>query len=181
MSAYFHHMNAGRYPPSVSLIDATRRYPDIREFGLYATQYAAWLERYPADRFLTLIYEEDIAPDEAKQATLGRVFAHIGVDAGFEPGDVTEERNKRSGDFAIRMKHASPIRRRRDGRGPGADPGLGEVADLDVRAGSGGAGRTVSARGAATRADAGPQPALDPRVAQLTQNSLPSGSWRVVK
>lgn len=112
VSAYFHHMNAGRYPPSVSLLEATRRYPDIREFGLYATQYAAWLERYPADRFLTLIYEEDIAPDAAKQATLGRVFAHIGVDAGFEPSDVTEERNKRSGDFAIRMKHASPIRRR---------------------------------------------------------------------
>ena len=112
VSAYFHHMNAGRYPPSVSLTDATRRYPDIREFGLYATQYAAWLDRYPAERFLVLVYEEDIAPDDAKRATLGRVFAHIGVDADFEASDVTEARNVRSGDFAIRMKHASPIRRR---------------------------------------------------------------------
>ena len=112
VSAYFHHMNAGRYPPSVGLMDATRRYPDIREFGCYATQYAAWLEHFPADRFLTLIYEEDIAPDDAKQPTLARVFSHIGVDPGFEPSEVTEARNRRSGDFAIRMKHASPIRRR---------------------------------------------------------------------
>ena len=112
VSAYFHHMNAGRYPPSVGLLEATERVPGIRENGLYATQYAAWLERFPVDRFLTLVYEEDIAPDEAKQATLARVFAHIGVDAEFEPSDVTEERNKRSGDFAIRMKHASPLRKR---------------------------------------------------------------------
>jgi hypothetical protein len=112
VSAYFHHMNAGRYPPSVGLLEAIERHPGIRESGLYATQYAAWLERYPMDRFLTLIYEEDIAPDDAKQATLARVFAHIGVDADFEPSEVTEARNKRSGDFAIRMKHASPVRRR---------------------------------------------------------------------
>jgi len=112
VSAYFHHMNAGRYPPSVSLLDATRKYPDIREFGLYATQYDAWLKRYPAERFLVLVYEEDIAPDEAKPATLDRVFAHIGVDTGFEPGELTAERNVRSDDFAIRMKHASPWRRR---------------------------------------------------------------------
>jgi hypothetical protein len=112
VSAYFHHMNAGRYDPSVPLLDAIDRYPDIREFGLYATQYAAWLERYPADRFLVLVYEEDIAPDGAKPATLRRVFEHVGVDAGFEPGELTAERNARSDDFAIRLKHASPLRRR---------------------------------------------------------------------
>jgi len=111
VSAYFHHMKAGRYPPSVSLLDATSKYPDIREFGLYATQHAAWLQRYPAERFLFLVYEDDIAPDPAKQATLDRVFAHIGVQPGFEPRDVTEARNVRSSDFEIRMRHASPLRR----------------------------------------------------------------------
>ena len=112
VSAYFHHMNAGRYPPSVGLSEATERYPDIREFGLYATQYAAWLRRFPAERFLVLVYEEDIAPDDAKQATLDRVFTHIGVEPGFEPGEVTAARNVRKGDFELRMRHASPFRRR---------------------------------------------------------------------
>jgi hypothetical protein len=112
VSAYFHHMNAGRYPPSVSLLGAIERYPDIREFGLYATQYTAWLERFPADRFLVLVYEEDIAPDDAKKATLDRVFGHIGVDPGFEPAEMTEVRNVRQSDFTLRLKHASPLRRR---------------------------------------------------------------------
>jgi len=112
VSAYFHHMNAGRYPPSVSLLEATERYPDIREFGLYATQYAAWLEHYPPERFLVLVYEEDIAPDPAKQGTLDRVFAHIGVDVGFEPQQVTEARNVRQSDFTLRLKHATGVRRR---------------------------------------------------------------------
>jgi hypothetical protein len=112
VSAYFHHMKAGRYAPSVGLLDATLKYPDIREFGLYATQLDAWRQRYPDERFLFLIYEDDIAPDAAKQPTLDRVFAHIGVEPGFEPRDVTEARNVRSSDFAIRMKHA-PVWRRR--------------------------------------------------------------------
>lgn len=112
VSAYFHHLNAGRYAPSVGLLEAIERYPDIREFGLYATQYAAWLARYPAERFLVLVYEEDIAPDAAKPSTLDRVFAHLGVEPGFEPADVTEPRNVRQSDFTIRMKHASPLRRK---------------------------------------------------------------------
>lgn len=112
VSAYFHHLNAGRYPPSVGLLGAVERYPDIREFGLYATQYAAWLRRFPAERFLVLVYEEDIAPDAAKQATLDRVFTHIGVEPGFQPAEVTEQRNVRQSDFSMRLKHASPARRR---------------------------------------------------------------------
>ena len=112
ISAYFHHMKAGRYAPSVSLLDATLKYPDIREFGLYATQFEAWLDRYPSERFLFLVYEEDIAPDAAKLPSLRRVFEHIGVDPAFGPRDLTLPRNTRSSDFAVRMKHASPLSRR---------------------------------------------------------------------
>jgi hypothetical protein len=118
VSAYFHHLNAGRYAPSVSLLEAIENYPDIREFGLYATQYAAWLDHFPMDRFLVLIYEEDIAPDAMKQNTLNRVFEHIGVDTGFEPAEVTAARNVKQSDFSMRMKHASPIGRRVMGRVP---------------------------------------------------------------
>lgn len=106
VSAYFHHMRAGRYPPSVPLREAVLRYPDIREFGLYATQLEAWRRRFPADRFLVLVYEEDIAPDPAKPETLRRVFEHIGVDPTFVPGDLAVPRNVRSSDFEVRVRHA---------------------------------------------------------------------------
>lgn len=111
VSAYFHHMKAGRYPPTTSLLEACEPWPDIREFGLYATQLEAWLERFPLDRFLVLVYEEDIRPDVAKPATLRRVFEHLGVDPTFEPRDLDARRNVRGGDFDIRLRHAPPWRR----------------------------------------------------------------------
>lgn len=112
VSAYFHHMRAGRYGPSLPLRDAVRRYPDIREFGLYATQLEAWQRRFPADRFLVLVYEEQIAPDAAKALTLRRVFEHIGVDPDFVPEGLTVARNVRTSDYEVRVRHAPPAARR---------------------------------------------------------------------
>ncbi|MDO9455722.1 sulfotransferase [Nocardioides sp.] len=112
VSAYFHHMRAGRYPPSTGLLEAVDRYPDVREFGDYGTQLAAWLRRFPLDRFLVLVYEDDIRPDAAKLPTLRRVFTHLGVRPGFEPTDLTLLRNQRATHFDIRFRHASPWQQR---------------------------------------------------------------------
>ncbi|WP_170286068.1 sulfotransferase family protein [Nocardioides rubriscoriae] len=108
VSAYFHHMKAGRYPPSVGLLEAVERYPDVREFGDYGTQLGAWLEHFPLERFLFLVYEDDIRPDHAKLPTLRRVFEHLGVRPGFEPVDLGLARNERGSHFDLRLKHAPP-------------------------------------------------------------------------
>lgn len=108
VSAWYHHMDAGRFPPSVGLLEAVERYPDIREFGDHGTQLAAWLRRYPLERFLVLVYEDDIRPDAAKPRTLRRVFRHLGVRPRFEPQDLGVARNERSTHFEIRLKHARP-------------------------------------------------------------------------
>lgn len=107
ISAYFHHMKAGRYPPSVGLLEAIERYPDVREFGDYGTQLSAWLDRFPLERFLFLVYETDIRPDAAKLPTLRRFFDHVGVRRTFEPTDLSLGRNERGTHFDIRRKHAS--------------------------------------------------------------------------
>jgi hypothetical protein len=112
VSGYFHHMRAGRFPPSVGLLDAVERYPDIREFGDHGTQLAAWLEHFPVERFLFLVYEDDIRPDAAKRETLRRTFAHLGVREDFEPRDLELPRNARRTDFDIRLGHATGVRRR---------------------------------------------------------------------
>jgi len=109
VSAYFHHMKAGRYPPSVSLLEATKAWPDIREFGCYGTQLDAWLNRFPLESFLFLVYEEEIRPDAAKAETLRRVFEHIGVDPSFTPKDTALRRNEQGSHFDIRLKHASTL------------------------------------------------------------------------
>lgn len=112
VSAYFHHMKAGRYPPTTSLLQAALAWPDIREFGRYGTQLQAWLRVFPLESFLFLVYEDDIVPDEVKPRTVRRVFEHIGVESSFAPRDMVRRRNVRSSDFDIRLRHAGPMRRR---------------------------------------------------------------------
>ena len=112
VSAYFHNIKAGRLSPEVPFLDAVRQRPGLRDFGLYGSQLDAWLTRFPIERYLFLVYEEDIRPDDAKPAALRRTFEHIGVDPAFEPADTSVERNVRLTDFEMRRRHASAGRQR---------------------------------------------------------------------
>ena len=107
VSAYFHNIKAGRLSPDVPFLDALLERPGMRDFGCYGTQLDAWLARFPIDRYLFLVYEEDIRPDAAKPDALRRTFEHLGVDASFEPADTSLERNARLSDFEMRRRHAS--------------------------------------------------------------------------
>ena len=111
MSAYFHNIKAGRLSPEVSFAEALERRPGLRDFGRYATQLEAWLAHYPIERFLVLVYEEEIAPDDAKPSALWRTFEHLGVDASFEPADTSVQRNVRLSHFEMRLRHATPEQR----------------------------------------------------------------------
>ncbi|WP_170219272.1 sulfotransferase family protein [Nocardioides litoris] len=137
VSAYFHHMQARRYPPSVGLLEAVERYPDVRELGDHGTQLSAWLEHFPRERFLVLVYETDIRPDAAKRPTLRRTFEHLGVRPGFVPRDLELARNARGRDFDLRRRHASPVVRRAMGAVPerlrGSPRWRIEVAEDDRR------------------------------------------------
>ena len=112
VSAYFHNIKAGRLSPATPFLDAVRQRPGLREFGCYGRQLDAWLERFPIERYLFLVYEEDIGPDAAKPATLHRAFQHIGVDPDFEPQDTSLGRNVRLSDFEMRRRHATGVQRR---------------------------------------------------------------------
>lgn len=107
VSAYFHNVKAGRLSPDISFLDAVRQRPGLWDFGRYGAQLDAWLTRYPIERFLFLVYEEEIRSDEAKPAALRRTFEHIGVDPTFEPQDLSVERNARLTDFEMRRRHAT--------------------------------------------------------------------------
>lgn len=111
VSAYFHNIKAGRLSPEVPFLDAVRERPGLRDFGLYGSQLDAWLTRFPIERYLFLVYEEDIRPDPAKPDALRRTFEHIGVDPAFAPQDTSVERNARLSDFEMRRRHASGARR----------------------------------------------------------------------
>ena len=111
VSAYFHNIKAGRLSPEVSFLDAVRQRPGLRDFGRYGTQLDAWLARFPIERYLFLVYEEDIRPDAAKPAALRRTFEHLGVDPSFAPRDTSVQRNVRLSHFEMRLRHAAPAER----------------------------------------------------------------------
>ena len=105
VSAYYHHIRQGRVTHKQRLAMVADRF-GITSMGYYDVHLQNWLTYYPADRVLTLIYEDDIL-DENKLATLKRVFRHIGVDDTFVPDDVFARHNTANLHFDIRIHHLS--------------------------------------------------------------------------
>lgn len=96
----------GKVPPGLPLFEAAKLRPGILEKSRYPSNLEVWLRHFPADRFLFLVYEDDIVPDAAKADTLRRVFAHIGVDPSFEPEGLMARRYARLTPFELRRRNA---------------------------------------------------------------------------
>ncbi|MEM0985616.1 MAG: sulfotransferase [Pseudomonadota bacterium] len=79
VSAYQHFLTRGQLTPYKPFRDVWDEY-GIRAQGEYANQLELWLELFPAEQFHMIVFEDDIAPDAAKQATLDGLFDTLGVD-----------------------------------------------------------------------------------------------------
>jgi hypothetical protein len=58
VSAYYHHLRAGRVSPKESILAAKDRF-GIVSMGFYEVHLRRWREHFPADQLLVLLYEED--------------------------------------------------------------------------------------------------------------------------
>lgn len=105
ISAYYHHMGLMRVSPGTSIREFAEERPSILWHGHYDVNLTRWFEHAPRDRFLILVYEDHVKPDEAKAETVARVFVHIGVDPAFEPEGLTARHNTRGTHFNLRVKH----------------------------------------------------------------------------
>jgi len=107
ISAYYHHIRKKRVLPSQKIDDVFHRY-GIASMGHYAIHLEAWREHFPEDRFLAVIYEDEIR--KGKRETLRRVFQHLGVDPDFMPGGLNARRNPRRSDLFMRVNfHSSAL------------------------------------------------------------------------
>lgn len=80
VSAYYHHVRAGRVRPDQRLLEVAGEH-GILDMGYYDEHLERWLGCFRRDQLLVLLYERDIARD--KQATLERLYDFIGVDPGY--------------------------------------------------------------------------------------------------
>lgn len=103
ISAYYHQIRNGRITPKQSIIEVAERY-GIKTIGYYDIHLKNWMNYYPPDNFLILIYEEDFK-DERKRTTLERVFQFVDVDDKFEPAGIFLRYNVRSSHFEMRIRH----------------------------------------------------------------------------
>lgn len=109
VSAYYHFIREGCIKPHQSIIDVAELY-GIESMGYYDEHLSNWMKYFPFENFLFLIYEEDMK-DEQKEATLKKVFNHIGVNEDFEPSGMFLRYNYQKSHFYTRTKHYPPILR----------------------------------------------------------------------
>jgi hypothetical protein len=105
ISAYYHHIRAGRVKPRERLLDVMHRY-GILAMGFYDVHLGRCWHHFDRERVLVRIYEEDVRA--CKAATLTDVFAFLDVDPSFVPNDADVRRNARSGHLYMRLKHVAP-------------------------------------------------------------------------
>ncbi|MFZ3484032.1 sulfotransferase domain-containing protein [Sphingomonas sp. 3-13AW] len=106
VSAFHHHINQGRIPPDASILDHLWVL-GIASMGMYARHLRHWFAAFGREPLLVLVYEEDIAPDEAKANTARRLFAHLGA-APFEVPSLYEQLNARRSFLAMRLARRLP-------------------------------------------------------------------------
>ena len=106
VSGYYHQIRARRISPRSSILDAKDRY-GILTMGFYHIHLTRWYEVFHPDRFLILIYEEDIVQN--KEVTLKKVYRFIGVDDAFRPRNPEVRFNPRANHFRMRVNYYAPL------------------------------------------------------------------------
>jgi hypothetical protein len=97
ISGLLHDVRSGRSSPRVNFDDAFARMlrdpkggPSVLKFGNYLKHVRAYLSAFPAERFLFLIYEEDIASNKAATLRTCSDFLGIASDFSFHGIDTPE-------------------------------------------------------------------------------------------
>ena len=106
VSAYFHHIRAGRIHPNENFDNAVKKY-GIASKGLYSDQLKKWFDHFDKNQFLILFYEESLF--ETKYDTLQSIYKHIEVDPDFIPRNMEKSSNKRESYLEMRIKPYSRI------------------------------------------------------------------------
>lgn len=105
ISAYYHHIGRRLIAPGRSF-SAVRDRLGILSMGYYAVHLKHWLRYFPRDRFLILLYEEDVV--QQKEAAVRRVFRFLGVDEAFVPPNLQAYVNVKRGHTYLWLHYFFP-------------------------------------------------------------------------
>jgi len=106
VSRFYHAIRARKFSPRSRLLDVGGR-EGILGMGFYYRHLVEWLDVYPRERFLILIYEEDLAKAR-KTETLRAVYRHVGVDETVTPQNLDRRYNVRTGNLYMYLNWYAP-------------------------------------------------------------------------
>lgn len=105
ISAYYHHIGAGRISPRSSILDVGDRH-GIISMGHYHRHLKEWMRLFPRDQFLILIFEEQVIQN--KEQTLKEIFRFLEVDDTFVPEGMQWRYNERDGHLYLYLNYYFP-------------------------------------------------------------------------
>lgn len=105
ISAFYHHIRARRIAPTANILEAGKRY-GILSMGYYAQHLENWFAEFDKDRFLLLIFEEDVKAKPAEGVK--KVFRFLEVDDEFVPPRADKRVHVASNHLYMRVNYYLP-------------------------------------------------------------------------
>ena len=105
ISAFLHHVRARRIAPNARIMDAGKRF-GILSMGYYAQHLRTWFATYDRNRFLVLVFEEDVKakPVEGVKS----VFQFLDIDDSFVPPSAEKRVHGASNHLYMRINYYAP-------------------------------------------------------------------------
>jgi hypothetical protein len=106
ISAFYHHIRARRIPPTASILQAGKRL-GILSMGYYDQHLEHWFSEFDSERFLILIFEEDIKANPMN--AMKKVFRFLDVDEEFVPPGADKRVHSTSNHLYMRINYYFPL------------------------------------------------------------------------
>lgn len=106
VSAYYHHIRAGRVQPRQQLRDVRGQH-GILSMGFYDEHLERWQACFSEQQLLVLIYETEIAKN--REETLRRVFRFLDVRESRAPEATGRRFNSRGSHLQLRLSGRAPL------------------------------------------------------------------------
>ena len=106
ISAFYHFIRTKRIHPDCKFEEVKALF-GILDMGYYELHLKEWYQFFPPDKFLILIYEEDIAENKLK--TIQKTYEFLDLDTGFTPAKINRKINSRSNHLFLRFNYKYPL------------------------------------------------------------------------
>lgn len=106
ISAFYHHIRARRIPPTANILQTGKRF-GILPMGYYDQHLENWFAEYDSERFLILLFEEDVRSNPI--SGIKKVFKFLGVNEDFVPSSADKRVHVASNHLYMRINYYLPL------------------------------------------------------------------------